>query len=131
MITQTPLLEVGMTCHLGKGKTLWEVISFQGEHMVNLSALGKGGYSNRTAQLDELTKIEQTELEVTLGQVLEARAHATKTARWLQDRLRFALPNPEPLHQVIRDAEQTASRYSLIVQQHHADLLDAYGITPS
>lgn len=84
------VLAPGMTCNRGKGKTLWEIISINAQtHMVTLSALGKGGYTNKHTSTDELTNIQPQRLEVPLHVVLEKQVQAKKKAAALEYRLRF------------------------------------------
>ncbi|WP_404285403.1 hypothetical protein [Glutamicibacter arilaitensis] len=113
----------GMTCHIGKGKTVWEIIKINGAtHTVELSALGKGGYSNRSASVDDLTHLEKQTITTPLGRVITARISARNSAHNLHDRLRFS--NPTSLRLAAVKAFESANAYIQLVEAHNADLAD-------
>lgn len=115
------VLTVGMTCHIGKGKTKWEVIKINDStHTVELSALGKGGYSNRSANVDDLSLLEPQAVITSLGQVIEARAKARAAAANLNDRLRFN--DTSTIRRAINAATSTSWHYVNCVTEHNGDL---------
>lgn len=118
----TPQITAGMTCHIGKGKTLWEVLKVnEASHTVELSALGKGGYSNRTANADELTHLEPQKVETTLGHVIEARTNARAATSSLSDRMRFS--DTKSIRQAARAANNAAFVYVGAIEEHNGDLM--------
>lgn len=115
------VLTVGMTCHIGKGKTKWEVIKVNdAAHTVELSALGKGGYSNRSSNIDELSHLDEQVIITRLGQVIEARAKARAAAANLNDRLRFN--DTSTIRRAINVATSTSWHYVNCVTEHNGDL---------
>lgn len=117
----TPTINVGMTCYIGKGKTLWEVIEIKpATHTLELSALGKDGYSNRSAKVEEVTRLAEQTVVTSLAQVIEARAKAKNATANLADRLRFS--DPKSIREATRKVNDLAYTYVGIVEDHHGDL---------
>ena len=113
----------GMTCNRGKGKTLWEVISINAEtHKVELSALGKGGYTNKHTTTDELTNVLPQRLEVPLHVLLSARAEAKKEAAALEYALRFT--NANRIQAAAEAALGTAQDFAAYCRSHATGLAD-------
>ena len=120
-MTSAPVVKLGMTCHIGKGKTKWEVIKVNdATHTVELSALGKGGYSNRSSNIDELSRVEDQVIITRLGQVIEARSKARAAAANLNDRLRFS--DTRTIREATRAANDSAYTYVGLVEDHNGDL---------
>lgn len=109
----TPKLQPGMMCTRGKGKTLWEIISVNdAAHTVELSALGKGGYTNAHANVDDLTNLQPQRIGTPLFVLLNAQVNAKKAAAHLTNRLRFTDGKS------IRLAATEAHRAALLFASH-------------
>lgn len=113
---------VGATCRIGKGKTLWEIVGTRGETTVELSALGRGGFVNKSANVDELTQVEAQRMGYPLNLVLSARAAARTAAGELNDRLRFS--DPGSIYRLADRAEEAAYSYGAVCEGHSRELVD-------
>lgn len=80
----------GSTCRIGKGKTVWEIIEVRSDGLVELSALGKGGYVNKTVKASDVNNVEPQRLTVNLGAVISARTAARLAAQSLNEVCRFS-----------------------------------------
>lgn len=119
----------GMTCNRGKGKTLWEVIEVNEQtHTVELSALGKGGYTNKHTTIDELTNILPQQIITPLHLLLSARTEAKAKAARLEYALRFT--NADRIQAAAEAALGTAQDFAAYCRSH-AEGLVALGIVES
>jgi len=118
-----PLLQVGATCHVGKGRTLWEVVKVHdASHTVELSALGRHGYVNKTVNADEVNSVTARRLTVSLGEVLAARQTVRGYAATLNDRARFN--DIKEIADLGTKAHRAALVYTSSLEQHLAGLAD-------
>ncbi|WP_104087962.1 hypothetical protein [Arthrobacter sp. GMC3] len=118
------VLTPGMTCHRGKGKTLWEIIEVNDRtHMVSLSALGKGGYTNKHTTTDELTNILPQRLEVPLHLVLAKQTQAKQKASALEYQLRFC-NHSDKIREAAEVAFLAADVFAAACAKHNAGLAD-------
>lgn len=117
------ILALGMTCHRGSGKTLWEIVEInEHAHTVQLSALGKGGYTNKHASMDELTNVQPQRLGTPLHVVLADRKEAKAKAASLDYRLRFC--QADNVDQATQEATNAAYKYANSCRGHTAGLAD-------
>lgn len=117
-------INVGATCRIGKGKTLWEIVEARGDQLV-LSALGKGGYVNRNANTADVNDVQEQTMQWPLYLVLEERARAKAATADLLDRLRFV--NGDAIRDRLWRADSAAQSYAYACD-HHSKELAAMGI---
>lgn len=120
-MTTNPLTP-GMTCNRGKGKTLWEIIEVNGQQ-VELSALGKGGYTNKHTTTDELTNIRSQELHTPLHEMLAKQQAAKAAAEALTYRLRYC-SNPATIRAVAVTALEASEVFAAVIDGHTAGLAE-------
>ena len=112
---------VGATCRIGKGKTVWEIIQIQGEE-VQLSALGRGGFVNRSAKRSEIADVKPGLMVFSLATVLHERERARTKAHALWDRLRFS--DPGSIYRLTDEAEEAARSYASVCAGHSRELVE-------
>lgn len=113
--------KVGSTCRIGKGKTLWEIIAVNGEDLY-LSALGRGGFVNRSAKASEVTDVQPGTMVFSLTTVLHERDMARAKAHALWDRLRFS--DPGSIYRLTDEAEEAARSYASVCAGHSRELVE-------
>lgn len=131
--TRAPEVVTGMTCRIGKGKTLWEVVDVRPVQsqapeapLLELSALGKNGYSNRSIRADEAADLRPRQLHWTLGEVLRTRSALRGLAMTLTDRARFT--NLDEIVDLGMKVATAAEVYARAVESHRVELAERYGI---
>lgn len=121
MTTTTIQPVQGATCRIGKGKTLWEIVATS-NNTLELSALGRGGYVNKSVPADDVNNIQPQQLEVPLCAVLRERERARNAVHNLHDRLRFS--NPESITDQLWRADSAVESYAAAVKAHNAGLAE-------
>lgn len=114
-------VQPGSTCNVGKGKTRWEVIATERDGSVlHLSKVGGDGYTNKWAEVHEVTNVQDSTLSVTLGQVLAAREQASKASTLLADQTRRHA-KPAKLSELLKNTIQLTESYIELYEEHLED----------
>jgi hypothetical protein len=114
-------IKAGTTCRVGKGKTVWEIVAIDGDTL-QLSALGRGGFVNRSAKATEVTDVQPGTMVFSLATVLHERARARTAAHALWDRLRFS--DPGSIYRLTDEAEEAARSYASVCEGHSRELVE-------
>ena len=111
-------IAIGSIVTIGKARTLWEVVG-RTKSLLHLVKVDGDGYVTYTKNPDEVTLQASPCQDVTLGELMGAKAAAREAFRKVEDRLRL-WPNPVEVVDLILKAQAANDDWLTAYDTHYS-----------